>query len=371
MPPAAAVASDADAVAEIAQALGLPDRLARATRLSAVLRSIGPMPIEDILKAYDTALVEPGDVEYLLLAEWGARHDPKATIDWAQRNGRGGSPAALATSVLAWARRDPESARHVVDAMPLVRTRQHARNALIRGWHESGRTGLVEYLGGLAPGQPRQLAISQLTRRMVKRAGAEATIRWAESIPGSDAKFRLNVYRRVASALVMVDVERAADWALEVGGGEFGKGLYRRVAVRWAERDGRAAMDWLENLPRGRERDIAVQETYRIWLGSESRDAAREFIAERSAASWLEPAAVLYLSTLAREDPQAAIQWIPRLEDAERRREATINVGRIWRRADPEAAATWMEQADLPDDVKRWIETPRQAPPRRAQAGSR
>ena len=345
----------------LAETLAIPGRLERVSQLSTLLGKLGPSSIDDMMAVYAAAFVELGDVEYVLLAEWHAGHDPEAAFQWALLTWRGGGPAVMAATVREWAKRDPLAARDAVETIAMRDTRQATRDGLIRGWYESGEPGLVEYIQGLAPGPDRQLAIAQLTRRMVRRHGPDETIRWAESLPDSDAQFKLNVYRRVASALVALDIERAAAFSERIGEGDFGKGVHRRVAVRWAERDPRAAMAWLETLPASHSRDAAVQETYRVWLGS-NREAARQFVAERGVISWLESAAVLYVNTLAQQDPEAALAWIPRFASPERQREVTINIGRIWWRADPETASAWMERADLPAEVRRWIETPRQVP---------
>jgi hypothetical protein len=191
----------------------------------------------------------------------------------------------------------------------------------------------------------------------VYRDGLEETFRWAEALADDPDRFKLNVFRRVGTWAAEVDPQRAAAWAAEHGEAEYGKGLYRRVGIRWAWQNGATAMAWLATLPAGKERDAGVQETYRAWL---SRDpgAAKGWLRAAELEQWLEPALALYVKSMARESPEEALEWTALIRDAERRREATIKIGQYWHGVDPEAARAWLDQSGLPEKDREWILNP-------------
>jgi hypothetical protein len=116
-------------------------------------------------------------------------------------------------------------------------------------------------------------------------------------------------------------------------------------------------MTWLATLPAGPDRDAGVQETYRVWL-SRDREAAMAWMRGAELEPWLEPALALFAVVLARESPAEALEWAERILDDERRLEATAKIGRQWLRADPEAARSWLDEAELPDQTRAWILAP-------------
>jgi hypothetical protein len=314
-----------------------------------------------------------GEVAVVLLAEWWARFDPAGAFEWAQRERMANAPLVTMAVVRAWAEREPEEAARAIGGIANRERRRDAVDALVRGWNDSGEPGLVDYLSGLPPGIERQRAISVVARRKVYRDGLEETIRWAEALPDEPDRFKLNVFRRVASWAAEVDPQRAAAWAAQHGQEEYGKGLFRRVGTRWAQQDGAAAMSWLATLPAGHERDAAVQESYRAWLSREP-EVAKDWLRAAKLEPWLEPALALYARSLAQESPEEALEWTARIRDPERRREATIKIGQYWHQVDPDAARAWLDRSDLPEKDRRWILNPpqgsqgRRAAPRQGQA---
>jgi len=350
----------------VQEALANPDRLERTLEITRLLQRLGPESIGEVTAAYDAILVDVGDVSIVLLAEWWARHDPTGAFEWARRERMGSTPAVMAAVVRAWAERDPEEAARAVERIGNPERRRTSADALVRGWNDSGEPGLLDYLFGLPRGIDRQRVISVVTRRKVHQDGVEETFRWAEALADDPDRFKLNVFRRVATWATEIDPQRAAAWAARHGEAEYGKGLYRRVGTRWAQQDGRAAMTWLATLPAGEERDAGVQETYRVWL-SRDNDVAMDWLRAAELEPWLEPALALYVQSLARQSPEQALQWTALIHDAERRREATIRIGRHWHQVDPDAAQAWLDRSGLPEQDRKWIlEPPQQRRGRRA-----
>jgi hypothetical protein len=346
----------------VAAALSKADPLERTADLAKLLQGLGPDALTDVRTAFDAVFVGWGDIEVMLLAEWWARFDPEAALEWTRREAVGRHPSVVATAVRAWAARDPEAARQMVTAIPSPDQRRASTEALIQGWEESGQPGLMDYIADLPFGVERQTAVARMAHRKVRRGGAEATFRWAERIP-DDApdKFKLHVYRRAASAVAEVDPHAAAAWAERHSGGEHGDGLYRRVGVRWAKRDGQAAMEWLASVPASEQRDIGVRETYRTWLGLDP-EGAKAWMRGGEIAAWREPALALFAAIIAAEQPEEALDWTARIADAERREETIVMVGRSWRASDPEAAQAWLDRAELSEEARGRINQPLRKP---------
>jgi hypothetical protein len=348
--------------AAVEAALMRPDPLERTAELARLLQGLGPDAVGDVRAAYDAVFVDVGDVEIVLLAEWWAQFDPRGAFDWTHREWVGKHPAVVASVIRAWAARDPEEARQAIDEIAKPVLRRGSVEALLRGWEESGEPGLVDYVAGLPFGVARQVAIATLARRKVLRNGSEEAFRWAEGLSDDHPdRFKLQVFRRVASAVAEVDPHAAAAWAEQHSAGEYGDGLFRRVGVRWAKRDGPAAMAWLAALPAGDQRDAGVQETYREWL---SRDAegATAWMRSSELEPWLQPALTLFALYLSGESPEEALDWAARIRDEERRQEAIVRIGRRWVVADPDAAESWLDRTELSEEMRRWIHEPPRAP---------
>jgi hypothetical protein len=348
--------------AAVAAALSKADPLERTADLATLLQKLGPDALTEVRTAFDAVYVGWGDVEVMLLAEWWARFDPEAALEWTRREAIGRHPSVAATALRTWAARDPEAAKQVVEKNPSPEQRRASTEALIQGWEESGQPGLTDYVANLPFGVERQTAVARMARRKVLREGTEATFRWAERIPGdAPDKFKLHVYRRVASAVAEVDPHAAAAWAERHSDGEHGDGLFRRVGVRWAKRDGQAAMEWLASVPAGEQRDIGVQETYRTWLGVD-REGAKAWMRGGEIEAWREPALALFAAIIAAEQPEEALDWTARIADAERREETIVMVGRSWRASDPEAAQAWLDRAELSEEARERINQPLRKP---------
>ena len=80
-------------------------------------------------------------------------------------------------------------------------------------------------------------------------------------------------------------------------------------------------------------------------------------------AAYLDPAIVALVRASAQEVPRAAVVWAERIQDPKQRRRSMGLAGRqFWRRS-PQAAAIWLEEADLPEDAKNSIRGGRQRTP--------
>jgi hypothetical protein len=333
----------------VAEALREPDPLVRAESLARVFQQLPPEALPAVRDAYSGIFFDLGDTELVLLSEWWARFDAPGALEWSRTDYTADTRQVRQAILRAWARVDPHAAMRAAANEQVERSQW--LDATICGWEESGQPGLFEFVRDMPYGPDRQLALATLARRKVLREGVAAAFDWAEAEPEHDGKFKLNLIRRVGSAAVLVDPELTAERAGRLADGPYANGLLRRVGIRWAKRDGEAAMRWLATLPPGPARHEAMSETYRSWLRGLDREEALRFMQGPGLDDpAYEPAVALYARVLASDDPLGAIDVARALNDEELR---WTTVGRVWRTwwvDDEEAANAWFEQAtDIPE----------------------
>jgi hypothetical protein len=133
------------------------------------------------------------------------------------------------------------------------------------------------------------------------------------------------------------------EWVAVFGEGPYGRGAYRRVGIRTARSDGLGTMRWLQSLPAGKQRDGAVQESYRTWLGHD-RQAALAWIVLEPDAPWLDPAHAQYAKILSvTEGHEAALAWVAKIDENQRRQNTAGRIGGKWYLREPEKAKAWAE----------------------------
>jgi hypothetical protein len=353
--------------ASVVGALSIDDALSRAALLAALLQGLGPDAVSEVKIAWErhtrNGRGDPG-AELLLIVEWLARHDPEGAYAWVQVHGGHQSPVVLRGLIRAWAARDPAAARGVISEGHTIRKSDQLTSALVEGWLESGLPGVEEYLVEMPPSNQQQFAISALVRRLIVRDGIDAALRWVEALPDeAPGRFKLQAYRRVASAVADIDPQRAAHWAEKQLAGDFGDGVPRRVGVSWGGQDGEAAMTWLASLPAVDHLPFAVDATYREWLRHD-REGALRWLREAEPNPTFEPAISLYALAAVRDDPQTALEWAQRLQDEELRHLTLEKLARAWLANDPEAARAWIEGSELPEAAQQRVLAPPKKPQR-------
>jgi hypothetical protein len=360
-PPRAQIAPTQSGLAgEVQAALTLQDRIQGVHALSGILARSGPESLSEIRAGFESVFLDVAEIEIVLLAEWWAAFDPEAAFRWTQSTRVANQTLVIRSVVRAWARRDPLAAREALGRILDPVTRRACLDALVSGWEDSGQPGLLEYLHELPPSIEQLRALAAVARRKVLRDGVDGAFRWAEALPedrdDEPGRFKLQLFRRVASAAASVDLERAAAWAMQHADGPNGDGLLGRVGNTWAMRDGTGAMAWLASLPESAPRERGIEDTYRAWLDWDT-PAALAWMRERAAAPepWLDPALTLFSVAVAREDYAEALAAAERIRDPQRRDGAVITIGRMWRGSDPAAADAWLERSGLDPELRRQI----------------
>jgi hypothetical protein len=339
---------EAEALSSLHTILVAPDPIQRLRELGQLLPAVEPEAAPALAKTLETSPISRGDPEAVLFSRWWARFDPESAYQWGLSDPRLHFASVVAAVFRVWANRDPETALSRAAALPTDDLRQIANEGVLSGWDESGRPGLEERIRKL-PGLEQQRAGEILARRRVVSLGPESAFRWAEDL--ADPAFRQVMLANIASAAAATrrGARPAAEWAerrIREGRDE---GLPRRIGTRWIQHDPVGAMEWLSSLPEGGDREDGVEESFRDWL---TRDevAACEWIQSQKVEPWNEPAFYLYAVFLAFTEPKRAMELGVRLPNY--RNPAVIKAGRVWARADRDAAKAWLAQSDLPKEIQ-------------------
>jgi hypothetical protein len=365
--PTASRDSAAPAADALRAALGEPDAFARAERLAALLAALGPESAADIEPALSEFLLDLRGVEVEMLLRFWASHEPASALAWARRRAFPMYRASGSRVVIeVWAEADPPSAVAAVESLLPVSTDEIGRAALlalVRGWFETDRPGLEAYIQGLGSGIKRQRALFAYALALVADGGGDSAIRWAESVPEDDRRYKLEVFRQVMSALASADMSAALRMCDAHCNGDFGKGL-RIVLVRTRLREGEYGGDvveWVAAAPKG---DVEQQETWRhtLWVAYSTwvfrqRDEALAWMDEKTSASpepesWIKLLYGEYARQIAQDSPERALEWAARVEDDVDRKRTQIRIARYWYKQDPEAAEAWLSQSSLSEEER-------------------
>jgi hypothetical protein len=361
LPPETASPPD-DFGAAIRAALAEKDGVDRAERTASVLQQLDSENVLEVTAVYDRMLnvLDEYDIRPFAIA-W-ARFDPAAALDhslgwpFLDKQKTGASAA-----IEGWAMRDPVGAlqayKEAIARRPSLSDDLFL--SLVTGWLYSGEGGLDEYIAGLS-NQRRDMAITRVAAKLMRRGGADAAMPWVESIIRNDAyenKFTRRVFRRGIRIVGRWDPELAAAWAMEHAGQPYAIDAPRIVAGRWGSRDGRAAMQWVRDHPSEDLHEEAVREAFRTWLQSD-RKGAVEWLESETLTAFHDPAISFYAKDLNGRVPEDAIPWCERILDSERRLRCLERAAAKWYQRDAVAAETWLQQSPLDEEARRIARMP-------------
>jgi hypothetical protein len=340
--------------AELRKALLQRDLLERTARTAIVLQKLGPESAEQVLEVFETIWMDIGQTELVLLADWWARSDPKAAMEWAESDLRTATTTIPFAVLRSWARLDPLGAidRASKGRRSDPKERRAYMAAAIEGWEDSDQPGVVNYIRGLGAGLDRQQSIRGFTRRKLLREGIDNAFHWADALDDDDQLFKLNVIRRVATDAARIDPAAASIWAKKYEGTYYMRSLPQRIAIHWARQDPLATMAWLESLEPGKNRDEGVREGFRNWARRDY-DAAIEWLTRDEHQAWMDEALALYARREQLRDPEKGLELASKIVNDDFRASTEMIIARTWADRDEEAARQWVEEgADLTEKQK-------------------
>jgi hypothetical protein len=334
--------------------LQMQEPMLRARALALFFSDLIPTDVEAIEQVYRDQRRHVDEVAEVLFAAWWARFDPAGALDGRIPPNWGGDDPWTRTVVREWIRADPVSGLAAVMTIPPnpEAMRLEACRALIWGWFEHGDTdpdALIPVIDQINLVRPRGEMLNQWAKAMLDARGVDYAIRYAESMPEDPMRVKREMMGRLAAIVVMDDPDRAVDFTERNADSEAGTKMRVYLVNRWAYVDGPAAMAWALSV-QSKNREDVVERAWRSFLIGD-RDKALAWMAEQPHSAALEPAYVMYLIDVAREDHRRALALSESIDDPEDRLRIWQAVGRSWIVEDADAAEAWMAEMDLPPEV--------------------
>ena len=368
-PPEAASAPE-DIAASVRSALSHAGALEGFGRTASLLQHLDPETLPEVLGVYDQMLSILDECDIRPFVDAWARFDAAAALDhtlaWPFKIKQ---EFGVQAAIRSWALHDPLEAQLAYE-QTFKQNRTLDQQALFRnlviGWVHSGQGGLDTYLAGLPP-IAQDKATVYVAGNLMRKSGAEAAMRWTESIlrdEAYDSRFKRSVLRRGVRSVARWHPERAAAWVMEFAGSEHEADGVRIVADQWADRDGRAAMQWLHDQPAGESRDAAVGSSFARWRKWDP-ERAEEWLGSQSLTAFHDPAIDIYARLLDARAPREAVGWCERILDPARQLACLETTATQWYRRDAEAAVAWLQKSPLNEEARRKVQTP---PSRRRRA---
>jgi hypothetical protein len=340
--------------------LGERDELERLYLLTSFLRTLGP---EDVLPAL--AEVEKHRVGFdkeevrLLMLAW-TRFDGPGAFATARDWPTPWRSILMEQAMHAWGFNDGWAALAECEQIEDEELQKSLRAALVSGWVSSGdRQGATEFAATVSNARQRTRLAFRLAGQ-AKRDGPDAVIAWADAVP-EDApnEFKDAVFATAAGAIARLDPERAAPWYESQMQHWYTASGLLNIAGKWAQfHDPKTLIAWIETLPieedRESERTDAVRVAFRTWA-PEAPGEVEAWLQTASGGPIRDAAIDELARATADASPAEALRWAGQIEDEKLRRKRTFRYSRRWFVQDPEAAAAWLEEADISDGVRQEI----------------
>ncbi len=344
--------------------LAEPGLIERTARFAPALAKAKPAALDRLRARVDALDVGRQDTDLMLFAGWWARFDPEAAIAWAIEIDERTTLRVRLGVLRAWAHQDPAKALGMAAARFYMKNpgsvsqqsglwMDRGTHAALTGWDESLIPGIEEWVFGIANRQDRQGLMQILAESRVVKMEPDAVWEWAAQLP---APYARDMLPRVASALATRSPAEAVRLAAPYLATDEFVGLPRRIAMRWAKRDPRAALDWLATIPEGLQRVDGVTECARTWLSSDDRQGFMAYMEQRvdEFPEWLEPAFGLYARALTRDRrPESGLKVAAKIRFPDLRNYTLTLILRVWLVDDRAAAESWIEKAGIPEKILR------------------
>ena len=360
--PAQTAGRPADLAGAIRASLGEGDAVRRLAATTALLERLERKDLPDVLAVYEGMM--PAIDAWDLGAFFGAwaRFDPAGAIEYAlalpRRNMLEERRIGVRAALAGWAYADPAKARVAAEkvAKHNAPLRVDVWNGLVTGWVRSGRDleGLVGFLDELRPRTQRDKSAEVAVRELVRVAGADAALAWADAILGDESQEQ-SLKRAVFEAALRnsgaLDPARTGAWVLGYAEAEYAPDGAVITGRRWGRVDGTAAMAWLEKLPAGQPRDRGVREAFLAWATADW-DGAQAWLESASLTAFHDPALEVLAEQLLAWDPAEALGWCERILGEMPRARCLSSGASRWYAKDALAAEAWLQTSSLDEEAR-------------------
>ncbi len=317
--------------------------------------------VEGVRVAFDRAPLPDGEIEFAAFGAWWSRADPESAWRWILESPQGRSPRVFVAVFEEWGGRDPVAAARAANLDGFEKRRESALRAALRGatrFDALTSAVLISTLAEIADRGERRVAVESLIEARLARDGVDGLMTWIGSLPAHSGAVANDLAYVSAVAISSIDPVRASDSLHGIADvtGSVPADIARDIASNWGNLDPLATLRWLSGLDPTSDYARTVHMTFYSWMRRD-RLAALSWAEQRAEdpAPWLLPIRATYGFVVGHEDSEEGLRLLFQLPIDEEREQLVAHLVSEWRESDPEAAAAWLEAADLPADRKEYL----------------
>ena len=245
-----------------------------------------------------------------MLTNWGEQDPAAAGAFQLQHPALAKVYGAVEAVATGWTPQDPQAAVDWATRLPATE-RENALRLVFTSWAQTDLPASIAYLSNLSAGSDRDGVLWGVGTAWGKQNPPEAA-RWAETQGGEAANAVLNAWSQQ-------DPIKAALWGTQQASVQFDPTIWDAAATNYVLADPDGALGWINGLPEGSGRDIAI--------------------------------AAYGRSVGAGDDFPTALGLVQTMSKPLSRETNTVNLLNAWLSVQPPAAKQWINQAHLPATV--------------------
>lgn len=255
-----------------------------------------------------------------------------------------------------WVNFDPEAAAKWVFDSTSGNTYTQAIRQVVSSWARKDPDAVANWLTDLDEGKDE--AIKQYLAHIAYRSPAMAK-EWYSRI--EDEKVRLSTASILAGALARKDIGDAIDFVDGLPAGKDRDRAVSRIVPVIAKEDASIAFEWAETIQDENVRQGSITYIVGRWASSEPAEAGA-YVNSLPDGSLKDNCSRVYAMRIAKTAPSTAMQWAQSIEDNRIKTGAIRWVAHQWKQNDSESLKDWVNGSDLDNSVKeqiltgRWVE---------------
>jgi hypothetical protein len=269
-------------------------------------------------------------IKAAVIGSW-ARQDPDAVWRWYQTERQKGAidqnaQVTLSAVFAGMAAKDMDGAFARLNTLEEHERAMAVNGIASTGGTQEGRRRLMERAESLAPELRKQIHDNAI--RSWAMMDPEEALKWIRTRPAEE---QTSLRSAAGNMVMMSDPQRGADLLLEGAAEKDKPRIYDTIIGTWANRDPRAAAEWMTKQPQGPELDNARR---------------------------------MFASVIAPRDPAAAMDWAKSVTKEADRNYIVQQVYQNWRKKDVAAADAALETAGItPEKVAEFRNIAKNPPP--------
>ena len=143
----------------------------------------------------------------------------------------------------------------------------------------------------------------------------------------------------------------SAEWAAPYLEEEWADDGPRVMADQWGKQDGLAAMEWVQALPEGPQRESATRAAFVSWMKNDE-PAAEAWLLAQELSPFHDPALNYYARELAKTNSVRSLALCEKIQDEKRRMGCLKKAAKNWYRVDSVAAEGWLQESPLDEESR-------------------